>query len=303
MIPWNSGSFAMSRSVNEGGVGEGGDRGVVTGWKVRVGPGQAALPQRLEIYRVLNEKEEYRQEAQTQLETVHEGNNSFPARIPVWVGANLGLYGPEGTFACHTEEPVVTGTFEGSANVGEVKTITGLMGARTPVTVVVERDEDGDGYGDETQDGCYEYASIQTACPFVRLIPSVTAVTRRAIVLKVSTGDPAQVQVSGQIGWTPRPKSRAHATKPRSRLVVDLSGGTQEVPAGIEITFTVPLPKAVKRRLKRLAPKEKLKAKVRVTAIDLVGHQTVSCLTVRLPGPEIVVTKRTGSCAAATLPE
>ena len=254
-------------------------------------PGQPALPQRLEIYRVLNEKE-IRQEAQTPLEAVHAGENFFPTRIPVWVGANLGLHGPEGTYACNTAEPVLTGTFEGSASLGEVKQVTALPGYRTPVTVVVERDEDGDGYGDETQDGCYEYASIHTACPFVHLTPSVTAVTKRAIRLNVSTGDPTQVLVNGQVGWNRKPKRRAHAARRRERLVVGLSGGVQEVPAGATVTFTVPLPKAVRQRVKGLAPRERLKAHLAVIATDLVGHQTVSRLTIRLPGPEIVVTKR-----------
>jgi hypothetical protein len=292
----------MNRAVGEQALGEGKSQGVVTGWKVRVGPGQASLPQRLEIYRVLNEKEEYRQEIQTQLEAIHEGENFFSARIPVWPGAHLGLYGPNGTFACSTSESLVTGTFEGNASVGEVRTVTGLLGFRTPLTVVVEHDEDADGYGDETPDGCPEYASIQTACPFVRLTPSVTAITRRAILLNVSTGDPTQVQVSGQVGWSLRTKSAGRGAKPK-RLVVGLSGGAQEVLAGATVPFTVPLPKAVRRRLKRLEPKEKLKAHVIVIATDLVGHQTLSHLTVRLPGPEIVVSKKGKSLPAATLPE
>lgn len=296
MIPWESGPdiTRLSRSIEEGPIGEGGDRGVVTGWKIRVAPGQASLPQRLEIYRLLNEGRDARQEAQTQLERVHEGENFFAARIPVLVGAYLGLYGPDGTFACDTGEPVVTGTFEGSANVGEVRSVADLAGFRTPVTVVVERDEDGDGYGDETQDGCYEYASIHTACPFVRLTPSVTAVTKRAIHLNVSTGDPTRVQVSGQVRWRPRPKSRAHAANHKARRVVALTGSTQEVPAGATVTFAIPFPKAVRRKLRRLEPKEKVKARLSLIATDLVGHQTATHLIVRLPGPEIVVSKQSG---------
>lgn len=299
MIPFDNGRLGMNRTIVEGGIGEGGDRGVVTGWKVRVGLGQHTLPQRLEIYRAVNDSGEFRQEAQTPLEMVQVGENSFPARIPVLIGAHLGLYGSEGTFACTAEEPVVSGAFEGSANVGEVRKVTDLFGLRTPVTVIIERDEDGDGYGDETQDGCTEYASIQTACPFVRLTPSITAVTKRAILLDVSTGDPTQVQVSGQVGWRVQPTPRAHAVK---RVVIVLSGGTQEVPAGATVAFTVPLPKAVKRRLGKLEPKGRLKAKLRVISTDLVGHQTLSCLIVRLPGPGIVVTKGLQSCPAATLP-
>lgn len=300
LIPWNSGEdLSMNRALGEAVFGENAKGGVITGWRVRVGPGQPELPQRLEVYRVLNEEEEYRQEIQTPLETIHAGENFFPVRIPVWSGAYLGLYGPEGTFACNTAEPVVTGTFEGSANLGEVRKVTGLLGFRTPITVVAEPDLDDDGYGDETQDGCPEFAAVHTACPFVQLTPSVTAVSKRAIVLNVKTRDSTQVQVSGQVGWSIRPKSGVHATK-RKRVVVGLSGGTQEVPAGAGVAFTVPLPKSVKRRLEKPAPKEKLKAKLRVAATDLVGRLTVIRLTVRLPGPEIVVTKEVVSSAAVT---
>ncbi|HEX6687257.1 MAG TPA: hypothetical protein VF085_01175 [Solirubrobacterales bacterium] len=288
-IPRDSGP-TMSRTVPGPTIGESEAR-VVTGWKVRVDPGQASLPQRLEIYRALDVYE-YRQEAQTPLETVHEGENFFPARIPVWTGASLGLYGPEGTLACSTEESTATATFEGGANVGEVKKVTELSGFRTPVTVAIESDEDGDGYGDETQDGCTEYAAIHTACPFVHLTPSVTAVTKRAIVLDVSTGDPTQVQVNGQVGWGLRSKSGTRAKHGKRPLIVALTGGAQEVPAAATVTFTVTLPKAVKRRLARLSSKEKLKAHLTVIATDLVGHRTVQHLTVWLPGPEIVVSKR-----------
>lgn len=293
MIPWNSsGSFTMNRAVGELVLGEGVQHGVITGWRVRVGSGQPTLPQRFETYRVLNEKEEYRQESQSQLESVGPGESFFGARVPVWPGANLGLYGPEGTFACNTGESLVTGTFIGSASVGEVRTVTGLFGFRTPLTVVVERDIDNDGYGDESQDKCPEFAAIQANCPFVRLTPSVSAITKRAILLNVSTGDATQVQVSGQVGWPIRPKPGARPSKGKARRIVGLSGGTQEIPAGATVAFTVPLPKAVRRRLKKLDPKEKLKARLTVLATDLVGHQTASHLTVRLPGPKIVVTKR-----------
>ncbi len=302
LIAWNSGSGqSMNRVVGEQVLGENAKNGVITGWRVRVGPGQPSLPQRLEVYRALNEATEYRQEVQTPLQTLHPGENFFPVHIPVLSGAYLGIYGPEGTYACNTGEPVVTGTFEGSASPGEVRPAMGLFGFRTPIAVVAEPDLDGDGYGDETEDGCPEFAAIHTACPFVRLTPSVTAVTRRAIMLNVSTGDPTQVQVGGQVGWrvrprpATRPKSAARPSKAKARrVVIDLGSWTQEVPAGATVAFTVPLPKAVKRRLRRLAPKEKLKARLSVIATDLVGHQTALHLIVRLPGPEIVVSKRPG---------
>jgi hypothetical protein len=268
MIPWNTGSspLLVNRVVGEPG-------GVITSWKVRVAAGQSSLPQRLETYTVLNEKEEARKEAETGLETVGPGESSFPTRIPVARSAHLGLFGPSGTFACNTGEAVVTGTFEGNAALGEVRTITGLIGYRTPVTVTVEPDLDRDGYGDETQDGCPRSATLQTDCPPVAILHAAATARRRAILVEVRVSSQAQVGVFGQVRGGGPP-------------VVLHSGGGRLIGADAVAIFRLPLGKAVSRRLGRLPTRAALQAKITVHATDLSGRGRDWRLTAKLPGRE-----------------
>jgi hypothetical protein len=273
MIAWNSGNFSMNRVVGEPG-------GVIVAWKVRLAAGHAPMPERLETFRAVNETpEEARKEAESSMETVQEGENVFKTRIPVHPSAQLGVYGPLGTFACETGESVVTGSFEGAAAVGEVKPVTGMVGFRAPVVAVVEPDVDGDGYGDETQDLCPQSAALQVACPTVTAKASAVA-KKKSIVVRVEVSAQATVDVFGQVGWGYKPKPGMKTT----RIVAALTGPKQSLEAGKPALFRVPLPKIVQRRLAKLTPQESLKAKIEVGALDLAGRETVRKLTVKLAG-------------------
>ena len=52
---------------------------------------------------MLTEAQDYRKEAESTIEIVHEGVNVFATRIPVksWTGY-LALYGPGGAFVCNS---------------------------------------------------------------------------------------------------------------------------------------------------------------------------------------------------------
>ena len=158
---------------------------VITAWKIQVGPGIAPLAQRLEVYRVLTEAQDYRKEAESATEIVHEGVNVFPARIPVksWTGY-LALYGPGGAFVCKAT-PGVAGFFEGSAALGETRNVKSAINQGVPLMATVEDDRDGDGYGDETQDKCPTSAALQTECPPV-VVTSKAEAKRKSIVVAVS---------------------------------------------------------------------------------------------------------------------
>lgn len=280
MIAWNSGNFAMNRVAGEPG-------GVITGWRVRLAPGHASMPERLETYRAVNETpEEIHKEAESSLEVVREGENFFRTRIPVHPSAQLGVYGPAGTFACETGESVVTGSFEGSAAVGEVRAVTGMIGFRTPVVAVVEPDADNDGYGDETQDECPQSAAIQIACPAVTLSTGAVA-RRKSILVRVGVSSKATIDVYGQVGWGFKAslKLKTAGAKP-TRIIAALSGPKRNVTPGKPSFFKVPLPKIVLRRLGRLTPKESLKAKLTINAKDLAGRVTNRRLTVMLKGQD-----------------
>jgi hypothetical protein len=257
---------------------------VITSWTVRVGPGLAPLPQRLEVYRVLNEEQDYRKEAESATVTVSEGVNSFPARIPVksFTGY-LALYGPGGTFACNPA-PQLAGSFEGSAALGETRRVKGSIGLGVPLTATVEDDRDGDGYGDETQDECPKNADRQANCPPV-VVKSKAEAKRKAILVRVGVSSEALIDVYGQVGWgfKPSPKLKTAGAKP-TRLIIGLSGPKKTVLPGKRVPFRVPLPKAVLRRLGRLTPKESLTAKLTVSCTDLAGRVKHQRLDVELKG-------------------
>jgi hypothetical protein len=257
---------------------------VITSWKVRVGPGLASLPQRLEVYRVLNEAQDYRKEAESATVTVSEGVNVFPARIPVksFTGY-LGLYGAGGTFVC-SPAPQLAGAFEGAAAVGETRRVSTSIGLGVPLTATVEDDRDGDGYGDEAQDKCPTNAALQTECPPV-VARSRAEARRKSIIVRVGVSSEALVDVYGQVGWgyKPSPKLKTAGDKP-TRLIVGLSGPKKTVLPGKRVPFRIPLPKSVLRRLGKLTTRESLTAKLTVSCTDLAGRVKHQRLDVKLQG-------------------
>jgi hypothetical protein len=258
---------------------------VVTRWKVQVAPGKGPLAQQLVAFESVGEEED-RLIGESAVETVYEGTNEFATRIPAkGLGPHLGLRGPVETLYC-TEKDTISGIVEGGFASGESRHYQVKIGVGTPLTATLEADRDGDGYGDLTQDGCLDQPALHEACPFVRLTPSVTAITRGAILLDVSTGSPTQVQVAGRVSWMPRSRSRSKrgAHPPQRRRVVDLDGGTMEVGTDATVSFAIPLPKALRQRLGRMTSRESLKGELNLTATDIVGHLTTRTLYVKLFG-------------------
>ena len=73
---------------------------VITGWRVKVGPGIGPLPQRLEVFEIKNEAHEFEKIGESATETLVAGTNSFSTRIPADEGDSVGLFGPAGTLVC-----------------------------------------------------------------------------------------------------------------------------------------------------------------------------------------------------------
>ena len=143
-----------------------------------------------------------------------------------------------------------------------------------------EPDRDGDGYGDETEDGCPWNAAVQVECQPVTIKVRSTTVTRRAIVLKLGVSSEARVQAFGQVSWQVR---QPHGGK--GGLTVGLSAGApRTVLPGTVTSFRVPLTKAVLRRLGRISPRQALRAQMSVRTTDLAGRENDRVLTVKLRG-------------------
>lgn len=257
---------------------------VITSWRVQAGPGTPPLAQRLELYRILNEEQDYRKEAESATVAVREGLNVFPTRIPVksFTGY-LGLYGPSGTLVCNSV-PGVGGGFEGAAALGETRRVKAEIGFGVPLMVTVEDDRDADGYGDETQDRCPKSADYQAECP----IPAVSASAAprlRSILVRAGVSTEARVQVLGQVGWgfKPKPGLKTAGDKP-TRLIIALRSAAKDLMPSKPALFSVPLRKPVLRRLDRLPPSRSLRVKLTVIADSPAGQEGAKRLTVRLSG-------------------
>ena len=173
--------------------------GVATKWKVE--SLLANKPQVLKVVRPTGKKNEFRVVGKSTEQTVVSGLNTFDTRIPVQPGDQFGLYGatPSGALYCTgaiAKPTDVMGTSRqppadrGAPVFGEFKS------ARVAVSVIVEPDVDGDGFGDETQDKCPQSAAFQGECPQISL-DQFAVVGKSSITLLVIADHEAPVTVTG----------------------------------------------------------------------------------------------------------
>ncbi|HUC07077.1 MAG TPA: hypothetical protein VMR96_03225 [Solirubrobacterales bacterium] len=267
--------------------------GVVTSWKVHSGVSEA-VPEQMRVLRPTGNPNEFLTVGESTEQTVVEGVNVFPTRIPVQAGDHFGVFGTvQDVVFCGGADPGdVSGLFLISAAVGSVRTFNTENGAgvRIPMIAVIEPDRDGDGYGDETQDKCPQSAAYQGPCPTITLDAFPIALKRSVLVL-VSASETSSVQVFGQVSWKPRHKGGALASKTRkpgdhksAGVIVGLAGGTQTVSPGQVARFNVKLPNSVKRQLRQVPPGKSLKGTITARTTDLAGRVTDRVVNIRLRG-------------------
>jgi hypothetical protein len=257
--------------------------GVVTSWRMKSLSGQT-VPVRMGVFRLTGEGKFLVAAASAQ-ETVVFGQNTFKTRIPVQAGDRFALMSiDEQDFYCLTGNlEDLTWEYVGGVQVGAEYQFHAGTEIRVPVVAVIEPDVDGDGYGDETQDGCPQSAATIAPCP-----PVTTSFKLKpkgnAIVAGVRVSSQASVQVFGQVSWqvagAPKTSARSH------RLTAAISaGGPRQVSAG-ETKFKLPLSKPILRRLGRITPHQALRALVTVRTTDVAGRVTEQRGRVKLRGRE-----------------
>jgi hypothetical protein len=264
--------------------------GVLTWWTVRIAPGFPieAEPVRLLVFRATGNSGEFELAGESADSGAGQPAFTTRTRIPVKAGDRLGLYSPgdSGTPVCGGGEAGdELGFLAGAAGPGSNHLFAPRTGFRLPVSARLEPDRDGDGYGDETQDACPQSAAYSGACPRFRLSIVGATVRTRSIVLRVRASAEATVRVLGQVGWgfqSSRKPLPGH--DPPTRLIIALRGGTKTVAPGKATRFRVKLPRAVLRRLDRIAPPQELKAKLTASASQLDGVVEKAHLTVHLKG-------------------
>ncbi|HEX2097006.1 MAG TPA: hypothetical protein VHF50_06520 [Solirubrobacterales bacterium] len=246
------------------------EQGVLVNWTVRVGPGLGPLVQQFGVFRAAGGGGYTKAGEQT--ETLADGWNEFPARIPVQVGDLLGLYGPAATLTCGYGAAAL---FEGPVANGETKTFGSLEGVTPPVSAVVEPDGDDDGYGDQSQDDCPESADYHEQCPplsYLRAKPR-----GEVIYVTLQPTSDSRIDVSCRVALPPDERGEARRT-------VRLSKPSRRVGADRVVKAKLHLPRAVRRRLRELPRKRALRAKVAVRTTDASGETSVRTKSVRLRG-------------------
>jgi hypothetical protein len=261
--------------------------GVITSWTfnvITVPPG--FLSMQLKVFRPTSVPGQLQVVGESALTPVSGGTNTFLTRIPVKTGDLIGNIGLLNTGAESGYRGIYceSGTVGGKIGVIAGNPITGATvpikeetpEAGDPITVTVEPDADGDGYGDETQDKCPTDASTQGPCPVKAAPPAPTppitlsasgAAKKGLVTVTVTSSAQASVTLAGTV-------------KLGKGKSVTLSGGTQTVTPGSLAKFVVLFPAKLKARLKQLPPAQKLSLSLTASA----PGATSTSLTVNVKG-------------------
>lgn len=238
--------------------------GIATSWAVS-SASTNTFNQRLKVLRTVPGADAVEVAAEAPPQAVSKGSGSFPIRIPVQAGDRFGLSGVGGgVVACETGAPEdVLGATSRNAQPGQSESFSRLTGYQLPLTVTVERDADGDGFGDDTQDRCVGTASAGSDCPVNVRITGVR-VKRRAILLRFTAAAWARIEVKGRVTWR------------KSGLLagVELNGAAKYVDAGHTGVFRLPLPRLVLRRLSQLPRRNSLVATIEASVTDSDGWES-----------------------------
>lgn len=183
----------------------------------------------------------------------------FAARVSVRAGQQLGS-------STYNSPALMCGTsatadlLEGGPvkPVGSPFTTSTSSADRVNIEATIERDADGDGYGDETQDGCPQSASFQKACPLLTLGQRSTSSPRR-ISVQVTASSDTSVTATATITLA-------------SKTTAKVKSKATAISAGSFKTIKLSLPSSVRSALKR----KKLKATVTVSGSGLANTATSS---------------------------
>ncbi len=248
--------------------------GVLTRWQMNVAPGAPfPFPVTLKVLR-LNAGPPPTATVQGEASgTLVGSSNSFGTRIPVQAGDRIGSAagGPLGAPICKTSTSgTIAVSVDSVPGAPPTKYLESSEELRVPLVGVIEPDVDGDGYGDETQDGCPQSAAYQTPCPVVK-IDTVNLTGRKATTVVVATSLDAPVSVSGTV-----------KLGKGGKLTLKAKGRT--VAAGRFTRFKLNFPAKLKKRLKELPPKKKLTLKIAAKAANVAGVLSTDKSRAKLKG-------------------
>ena len=269
-------------------------KGVITSWSVRNAAGTIAL-------RVLRKRsgeyvagELHATNISESADETGSGSDSAPeifdARQPVEAGDYIGI-----TLVSGSEIGYLSGS--GDERLFEVDgdpTLTNVdsttpYNLETLVSASVEPDADGDGFGDESQDGCPSRADTQAACPvasppppFIPPPPPFVPPVSTAATTKVRLGSRS---ATFKLGKASVKLKNPNAVGVKGKLSLKLrkkvvGSRSYSLAAGAAGTIKVKLAQAAR---KRIAKQGKVKLSLRITAKGATGKtfNTAATLTVK----------------------
>jgi hypothetical protein len=171
--------------------------GVITRFLHRTGTASGTLA--FKVYRPTGVPGQFRVVASESRQVIDGTTHAFDVRIPVKPGDTLGLSSSTGVQLAYSTAPGdELGAFGGpDPATGQVVDVTGGdIGALLDVAAVLESDADGDGYGDDTQDGCATDARTWGKCAqtTIKKAPKKTVFTdgtRAKVKIAFTGADPA----------------------------------------------------------------------------------------------------------------
>jgi hypothetical protein len=211
--------------------------------------------------------------------------NSFATRIVVKAGDRLGLYvgnpstgfpdtggGASCAFSTGAGDLIHEGPANPEpavfANVNLPVSYSNIY--RLNVTASIEADADGDGYGDETQDGCTTNAATQGACPVKDSTPPRATISSKrdsvkdnAVSIAVTSDEIATATATGSV------------RVPNASRLYRLVQATESLRQGAAVQLELRIPKKARRPIKRaLRRHRRLKARITIVLKDPAGNAT-----------------------------
>jgi hypothetical protein len=259
--------------------------GVVTKWKVNSAlplPPGFTFSDRMRVFRATGAPNEFQTIAQSTPGAIQSGANTFETQIPVQAGDKFGVFAPAGSYVplCTTtsnEDKI--GAVATDVAPGAKATYPAVEKFQLALSVTIEPDVDGDGFGDESQDKCPRNAKLQTECPLIALSSFGIASRNSALVL-VASSSSAPVTVEATVTVPGKTKKG----KKGKAKTLKLTGGTQTVAPGQLAQFVVAYSVPLKAALTALSPKKSLSLTVSASATDATGLPSSSATTLRLKG-------------------
>jgi hypothetical protein len=145
--------------------------GVITAWTVRAGA--TPTTEKLKVVRPLGGNM-FTTVGQTGLQSpAPNAVATYDARIPVLAGDTIGHFiAAVGECSRNPAPGFVESYFAGDPAPGSTDVYTPSAGYQIDLSVTLEVDADGDGFGDESQDGCLDNSAVHTDC-----VPPDTQIT------------------------------------------------------------------------------------------------------------------------------